>query len=213
MGFKDSLFRGAGGVGKEAWKVVAGIKPIDNKVPPIKTDIKSSANVEKVSLSGVLGQVIKGSKVPEAGIKAKGDWRKKLQEKPKPETIDKSAFANNIKEYKRQRAAEWIAKELRSGNLKDLKGRFYRLFGFIPKTNDPIEKKLALAEKIFGSKKERMGLIIHKKTDSPLNLAMRNRKFREKIIPAAKYKKDFRGIEQEKLNQEILNRFFEGKKN
>ncbi|MFH1894293.1 MAG: hypothetical protein ABH813_00085 [Patescibacteria group bacterium] len=227
MGFKDSLFKGVGSAGKGLLgglgKVAAGIKT-DNKmgsnISKIEPGVKRYKSAKPLTLLGAVGQVLMGSKVPKnagivADISGRKDWRgaqKKVAVQAKPEVVDRSAFANNKKEYLRKQSADWIAKELQSGNLKDLRARFFRYFGYLPRESDPLSKKLALAGRIFGSKKEPIGEILEKKSDTPLHLAQMKRKSREKTMPALRAKKDYRGIEQEKINQEILDRFFEGKK-
>jgi hypothetical protein len=99
---------------KDTFKIIARGVPTKPKtgsnIPPIKTDVKK---FERVTPLGVVGDIFRGKKmgsqVPEAGIKAKGDWRK--TEKPNsPERLEDDSIFSGKPYVTRGKRMEWLKK-------------------------------------------------------------------------------------------------------
>lgn len=219
MSTSGDIFKGiAKGFGREFIKaggqVARGMKPtskIDNKMPQIKSDIKRP---ERVTFSGVLEQVVKGSpmgsKVPEAGIRAdRSGWKEPAPPKPEQQ-VDTSIFANK-ENYTREQLAEEMIKRLgTTGVDKDLRNRILKYYRILPKSTDTKKQKLKFVEDIIGAEKEHIiGRDIWKKKAPQF---IYRRKKMEADVRKAKDKNDFLGQQKEKLQLDIYNSLIKGKK-
>jgi hypothetical protein len=222
MGLLGDIVRGVGGEIKSGAKVgissmAKGIKT-DNKVSKIQTDVKRPVSIGKVTPFGVLGQVIRGSKVPEgAGTKAniigRENWRdswKKAQEKPKSVApVDTSIFAKKAN-WKRDELAREIIKRLGvTGADKDFRNRVFKYLRRIPRITDSKKQKEQLVEKIIGTVKGPIGQMVSKRKVVPFIL---ERKKHQASIRKEGYKKDWRGQQEEKLWLEEYDSLIKGKK-
>jgi hypothetical protein len=231
MGFKNSLFKGVGFAGKAlagGFKSVAtGMKTnteINNNVRNIETDVKKYERVKPISALGVLGQVLTGAKVNKesGGVKAEitgrekwGYLYKKEPEKPKPAApTNTSAFAKKSS-YNRKEAAWMLADDLYKKENKELLDKLMR---YNPRKSN--ESRLQYAERLnnevlggakdpaYPQKAGSIGLVIGDQDDKNFKIPMRQ-KFLEKETRDAAAGYDFKGVEDGKIKQRLLKKYWE----
>jgi hypothetical protein len=230
MGFKDSLFRGIGAAGKSlagGFRDVAGgmksSSKMNDNISDIKTDVKKYERVKPVSALGVLGQVLTGAKITgesggtRAEITGRENWKnlyKKPAEKPKPETTDGSAFAKKPF-YNRKQAAWMLAEDLYKPDNKEILNKLMR---YNPRKSN--ETRLQYAERLnnevlggvkdpaYPQKAGAIGLIIGDQGDKDFKIPMRQ-KFLEKETREAARNYDFKGVEDGKIKERLLKKYWE----
>jgi hypothetical protein len=206
-GFGREFIRAGGAVAK-------GIKTdskMDNKVSGIETDVKRP---EKVTLSGVLGQVVKGSmgsKVPEAGIRAdRSGWKKPvapIKPDPVPQKVDTSAFAKKYS-LNRIEADRWLKKDVVS---KDLINKFIRYYPKKARETD-WQRAQRIEKELFGGVKDPVspyagpiGPYIEKGADKYKLLARK-----KELLKRMRTERNPREKERKKLNITMFDRFTGG---
>jgi len=209
MGFKDSLFKGAGSAGKDLLKgigQVAGVVKMNDKNSKIETEVNRLPSFSKAPPQGIFKQLIMGSNVSKSGGSG---WKKPT--KSVSQTIDKSVFTNKENWTREELAREIIKRMGPTGADKDIRGRYLKLFHELPKASYTKKQRDELVDRILGTKKENIiGSDLWKKKVPEI---IYRRKKMEADVRKAGAKNDFIEQQKEKLELEMYNRITKGRQN